>query len=36
MPVVNAIPAVCRAPPGLLGPHDVLYRSTHNVRRSER
>jgi hypothetical protein len=32
MPLINAIPAVCRAPPGLLGPRDVPYAGVRNVR----
>lgn len=32
MPAVNAIPAVCEAPPGLLGPLDVRRFWTRNVR----
>ena len=33
MPLINAIPAVCRAEPGLLGPRDVVHCITRNVRR---
>lgn len=33
MPCINAIPAVCRAKPGLLGPRDVTHAVTRNVRR---
>jgi 4-hydroxy-tetrahydrodipicolinate reductase len=33
MPLVNAIPAVCRAKPGLLSPHDIKLAVTRNVRR---
>jgi 4-hydroxy-tetrahydrodipicolinate reductase len=36
MPCVNAIPAVCRAQPGLLGPRDVVHPITRNVRRPRR
>jgi hypothetical protein len=32
MPLVNAIPAICRAPPGLLGPLDVPFSGVRNVR----
>ena len=33
MPLVNAIPAVCAARPGLLGPLDVGHATSRNVRR---
>jgi 2,4-diaminopentanoate dehydrogenase len=33
MPIVNAIPAVCRANPGLLAPRDMAHCVTRNVRR---
>ena len=33
MPLVNAIPAVCRAQPGLLSPRDIEHAITRNVRR---
>lgn len=35
MPLVNAIPAVCRASPGLLGPRNVPYAGVRNVRTPE-
>ncbi|MBL7489468.1 dihydrodipicolinate reductase [Frankia sp. AgB1.9] len=34
MPLVNAIPAVCAAGPGLLGPRDVGHPVSRNVRRA--
>ena len=33
MPIVNAIPAVCRAAPGLLSPRDMAHCVTRNVRK---
>lgn len=33
MPIVNAIPAVCRARPGLLAPRDMAHCVARNVRR---
>jgi 4-hydroxy-tetrahydrodipicolinate reductase len=32
MPVINAIPAICKAPPGLLGPRDVPFSGVRNRR----
>ncbi|WP_235498311.1 dihydrodipicolinate reductase [Frankia sp. R43] len=34
MPLVNAIPAVCAARPGLLGPRDIGHPVSRNVRRT--